>query len=514
MANEPQQYPELTQDLQRGFHLGAIKYFGAGAIIACVTIGSGETVFASRGGAIYGYAMLWCFVLGALCKGALIYSGSRFITLTGCSPLQSWARLPGLKGWFVPIVALLTCLCMPLWLAGLPGMLGDFSNWVVGIPQPATVPGFSDLPLVEQQARIDQYQIYGRYWGTFYVLVALAITWLQSYGFLETVQTLIVALLLFCMVIAAIASKIDWPALFSGLVPSFPEYEPWVHEKYENLTKRPAWIEVMVYLGVIGGGTQDYFGYIGMLREKTWGMLGRSDLPEPTAPPKIATDDPNIDRGRRWLLPAQIDVGIATLAILVFTCCFVILGANVLHTNEIVPDGFRLLTEQARFLNVLAGGEGNADGPRTMLQWTVGWVYNTGIFFAFFGTILGACEIFVRSVRECLVAIFPSWVEIPLKKFRAWVLLGAGGGGIILMWVFSKLDARLFVEPASLIGSGLICGLWCFAMLYSEWYHLPKPLRMAWPTRLVLLVSGVVLTFGPIYGLTEYHSYVTSKMGW
>ena len=43
-------YPELSEDLKaRGF--GAMmRIFGPGAIIASVTIGSGETVFASRGG--------------------------------------------------------------------------------------------------------------------------------------------------------------------------------------------------------------------------------------------------------------------------------------------------------------------------------------------------------------------------------------------------------------------------------------------------------------------------------
>ncbi|MGI9428796.1 MAG: hypothetical protein ACR2NM_09070 [Bythopirellula sp.] len=508
MSIDPQRYPELTPDLERGLSPRALKYFGAGAIVACVTIGSGETVFASRGGAIFGYAMIWCFVLGALCKAMLIYSGARFITLTGCSPLQSWAQLPGLRGWFVPIVAVLTCLCMPLWLAGLPGMLGDFSNWVVGIQDPSTAVGFSDLPIAEQQAQMVQYQIYGRYWGTFYVLVALGITWLQSYGFLETVQTLIVALLLICMVIAAIVSQIDWGAMFVGLVPSLPDYQPWVKQNYPELTQRSPWIEIMVYLGVIGGGAHDYFGYLGMLREKAWGLLGRGDATEPIESLTLATDAENIRRGRRWLLPPQIDVTMATMAILLFTCCFVILGANVLHTNQTIPNGFTLLTDQAKFLDVLVGGETRVNDDRTTLQWLIGWVYNTGIFFAFFGTILGACEIYVRTVRECLVAIYPALIHYPLKTFRRWVLLVAGGGGIGLMWAFMKLEARLFVEPASLIGSGLVCGLWCFAMLYSERYHLPAKLRMAKATRLAVFCAGVVLTLGPLIGLVGYVQYV------
>ena len=70
MNNEPLEYPPLPEDLERGLSWRSLKYFGAGAIIASVTIGSGETLFASRGGAIFGYALLWCFVASALMKGA------------------------------------------------------------------------------------------------------------------------------------------------------------------------------------------------------------------------------------------------------------------------------------------------------------------------------------------------------------------------------------------------------------------------------------------------------------
>ena len=46
--SDERSYPELSEDMQaRG--LGAmLRIFGPGAIIASVTIGSGETVFASR----------------------------------------------------------------------------------------------------------------------------------------------------------------------------------------------------------------------------------------------------------------------------------------------------------------------------------------------------------------------------------------------------------------------------------------------------------------------------------
>lgn len=482
MTERAFEYPPPTPQLARGSPWAGLALFGPGAIIASVSIASGETVFASRGGAIYGYTMLWCFVVGAFCKTMQLYSASRFMTLTGRNPLQSWMELPGPRGWFVGFVAVMTVVWMPFWLSGLPKMLGDFCNWLVGFPDP------------RDGAR---YTTFSRCWGTLFIVVAIVFTWLQSYSFLEKVQTVIIALLLVCMIVATVVSRPDWLATVAGLtVPQHPRYDPWVLEKYPDLIRRSAWVETMVYVGVIGGGAQDYIGYIGMLREKAWGMLGRTDQSQVGPPPRIDQQPGNIHRGLQWLRAPRTDVSISMLAVLVFTVCFVLLGATVLHPQQTIPNGFHLLTEQARFLVPLAGDS-------LLARRLVDWVYKTGIFFAFFGTILAAYEIYTRTVRECLVALWPGLHATPLRTIRFWTLVYCGGGGLALLW-WLPADPVLIVTPASLIGSSLICGLWCFAMLWSDRVHLPAGLRMSPLLRSGVLVAGVVLTVAPIIGLVEF----------
>ena len=74
----------------------ALRYFGPGAIIASLTIGSGESILASREGAVFGYAVLWAVVVGCFAKGALVYASNRYITLTGEHPMRRFARvMPG-----------------------------------------------------------------------------------------------------------------------------------------------------------------------------------------------------------------------------------------------------------------------------------------------------------------------------------------------------------------------------------------------------------------------------------
>ena len=74
------------------------------------------------------------------------------------------------------------------------------------------------------------------------------------------------------------------------------------------------------------------------------------------------------------------------------------------------------------------------------------------------------------------------------------------------MWGLGTIgfDPIRIVTPAALVGSVLTCGLWCFAMLWSDRVHLPKALQMGWLLRLAVCGSGTLLTAGAIVGIYEY----------
>ena len=76
-----------------------VAIFGPGAIIASLTIGTGELIFSSRGGAIFGYRILFLFVIISLLKWVLVYSTARHMVLTGTHPFERWLSLPGPRGW-------------------------------------------------------------------------------------------------------------------------------------------------------------------------------------------------------------------------------------------------------------------------------------------------------------------------------------------------------------------------------------------------------------------------------
>lgn len=482
MADEKIQYPELSPELSGGFNLRLLKYFGAGAIIASVTIGSGETFFASKGGAMFGYALLWCFVGGAIMKGVQVYSSARYMTLTGEHPMAHWKYLPGPRGWFPLMLAFISLLCFPFWLAGLPLFIGKTLNWIFGIPDDH-----------------ENYLLYGRAWGTACIVIAVTLTWLQTYGILEKAQTIIVGILLASMLAACFAARPDWLEVFAGLLPNIPDYEPWVAEKYPDEAARATWVIVGTYLGAIGGGTYDYIGYVGCYREKNWGLINRhkpdGDRHETEAIATSAQTLPidespeNIRRGRQWLWPAKIDVGIGFFCVLIFTICFVVLGARILHTQELIPSGNDLLNHQAKFLTD---------------QWGVGWkfVYQMGIFMAFFGTIYGAYEIYLRTAYECLMPLSRRVRTMPIRRFRAGVLIYCALGGLTLLWTMEKPED--IVKPAAIVGGVFACGLWCLAMIWIDRKFLPRELRMGKVLLTALAISGVLLTVLGVMSIVDY----------
>ena len=474
MADQSIRYPELTGDLKDGLTWRSLKYFGAGAIMASVTIGSGETFFASRGGAIFGYVLLWCFVASALMKGVQVYTAARHMTLTGEHPMTHWGKLPGPRNWVPWTIGVISILCYPFWLAGLPLFLGKTINWIFAV-----------------EGSPEDLLFYARVWGTICIVLAVTLTWIQTYGILEKGQTFIVGLLLLSILAACFAAQPDWAAALRGtFVPVIPDppYKDWVTAKYPEIASTSIWIMVGSFLGAIGGGTYDYIGYLGCYREKRWGLLQTRDgFGDRTMLP-INTDSENVARGKRWLLPAQIDVGVGFLAVLIFTISFMVLGAAMLHSQEVVPDSKQPLEHQALFV--------------TQFHPAMKTFYQIGIFMAFWGTIYGAYEIYIRTAEECFRPLSRRFHDMPERKFRALILVYCAAGALPLLWVMENPVKT--VEPAAIIGGVFTCGLWCFFMIWADRHFLPPQLRMGRILLTLNLVSGTVLTSLGVRAIIDY----------
>mgnify|MGYP007096626210 CR=1 FL=1 len=475
-ASSPILYPLIPETLSGGINWRMMRYFGAGAILASVTIGSGETLMASRGGSIFGYSVLWAVLIASVAKGFQVYTAARHITLTGRHPLEDWARMSRAIPWML----LALCLwCFPFLLSFLSLVLGEIINEMFHLAAPED-PAF---------------RFWTRVWATAAAALAITLTLIQGYGLMEKVQTTVIGLLLLSIGAACLASSPEWLSVIEGMfVPTAPAYPPWLLEKYaDKFADRSPWIEITAIIGFIGGGTYDYLGYVSCLREKSWGAIGMESRTSNHR--GIADNAENISRGRAWLWPPCIDVSVSFLCVFIFSVCFVILGASVLHPQEIVPaKNGELLTHQAQFL--------------TQLHPTFLYLYQIGVFMAFWGTIYGAYEIYWRTVYECLRPVSQRVRQMPTDKVKLYVLLYCGVAGIALTWL-TENPMKLITFP-SLVGGVLTCGLWCFGMVWLDRKLLPAALRMKPPLLIATLLSGALLTG---LGGKAFYDFVTTLPG-
>lgn len=390
--------------------------------------------------------------------------------------MEHWARFPGPRAWFPACFGTICVLSFPFFLSGLPVMLGTLMRWIVGTGSPQV-------------------------WGTLVILIAVTATLLQTYTILEKAQTVIVSLLLVCVMIAAVGAQPSWLEALQGMfLPTLPQYDAWVRTAYPAIAARPSWVEVATYMGVIGGGTQDYLAYVGMMREKRWGMLGRTergiatDRVDNPANAGIHSSVPLSDRpedvraGLAWLKAPLTDAVISFASVLVFALAFMLLGATILHTQRLIPDGFDLLTLQAQFLTRLH--------PRLL------FVYQLGIFTAFFGTIYGAYELYARTTYECFRPVSLAFRRLPLPTVRRWVVSYTGLVGLMLVWTGWE-PIWLITFPAILTGV-FMCGVWCLAMIWTDRRSLPGPYRMGIGLLLLNGISGLAMAAFGVKAIVDY----------
>jgi hypothetical protein len=466
MSPASKSFPPVPDALRARNPLRYLKFYGPGAIIASVTIGSGETIFAARGGAIFGYALVWCLVLVSFLKAIQAYSGMRVVTLTGRHPVHYWARMKGPRAWFPLLLGIVALVIMASTFSALPKALATLL-----------------MQLLDRGPALPDYATQLNLAASAILVVSALLAIGSTYRTLELGQTAVMLLFLLFIVASFLALRPDLGALVgNALIVSFPEYPDWVRESYPAVADRPPWVEAMTFIGLIGGNSTDYMAYLSFLHDKQWGLAGRltpSEEEEDFSPPETKEE---CAKGKLWLRAPLTDMLLSFSMVATFSIIFLVLGASILAPSRLVPDASELLTVQARFLTELH--------PR------LAPLYIVGIFAVFLGTIYGSFELQTRALYECRRAVAARWTKASIPNVRRFVVVYGVASGLLLIW--TRWDPVSLFTPAILL-SVLASGWWCFAMLWVDRRFLPRPYRMPPPLAAGLLVAGLVLTaFGAV----------------
>jgi Mn2+/Fe2+ NRAMP family transporter len=473
-------FPPVPEQLSQLSIRNVLSFLGPGAVLAAATIGSGELVFGSRNGAVFGYGLAWCFVWAGIFKGIQVYTAARYLTLTGEHPMMRWREIPGPRGWFPLLLGVMSILVMPVAYSVIPKILSTLTTHWFGLTK--------DDP---------QFVVMSKLAASAFLLSCFVFFILSSYSTLEKITLGLLLIMLFCIGVAVVMTFHNpLNLLFGILVPQVPDYEPWVTKKYPNFATRSPWEEVAVYLTAVGGGSYDYVGYIGMLREKCWGRSGvvseSKDGENILKQLEAKTDQAaaEVKRARLWLRAPLIDCSLSFSFVIVISLLFVILGAEILHPRELIPDSSQLLTVQESFL--------------TLIHPSLKILYGAAVLLTFFGTLYGAFSVYTWTVFETARSIWPTATQLRLKAIQRFVLAYCVIGGLSLIWI--DLEPVAVITLVAVLGGAPTCAAWCFAMLWTDRRFLPAPLRMGKGLKVMTIVAGVAMTVLGLKVLAAYFS--------
>lgn len=475
----PVTLPPLPPALSSRSPAAWLTVFGPGAIMASLTIGTGELIFSSRGGAIFGYRVLFLFLVICVLKWTLVFTTARHMVITGVHPLQRWMEFPlGPRGWLPTVLFVFAALCIPIWVSFHCSVLGDL---LAGITHTKQL--FSGATV----------HLWGA--GTLAVVVALALC--GGYAALERVQLVIVATLLAAVTVALLLLKPDWLELALGAVLPQPlKYPEWLLEDarphIQRIASRPVWVEMTLYVGVIGGSSYDYLAYSSFLRDKHWGLAGSGEWDGNDD----NVSDATIADMRHWIRAPLFDCTLSFVIVIIFSAVFVASGALVLGPQHELPGDAGFLEHQAQFV--------------TQLHPWLYPLYILGAFLAMLGTLYGTLEVAPTVLREMVLAVRG---DAALHK-------GRGSRRLALGWCAAGAFAVLAVSfvnqlyggenkpagltelliPANLFTSVMACGLIC---LLNVWVDRILPLSLR-PTLLLTLANVVAGILFILLGIKGY----------
>ena len=321
-----------------------LLWLGPGFLWMVSAAGSGELLFTPRIGALYGYSLVWAMLIAVAFKWFVNREIGRYAVCTGKSLMEGFRSLPGPKNWALYLILVPQLFVAVATIAGLAGSAA--TALALALPGPLVLWTISGI--VAATALV----VWGRYKGVERTAmgfgIALAVT----------------------SVAAAVTVTPDYGELAQGFAPQRPEDVEYA--------------EVLPWLGFLLSGAAGMIWYAYWVRAKGYGAADAGTPGEFEA--KQATPA-QIERLRGWLTQMTLDNSVAVVGTLLITLAFLILGAELLRPEGLVPEEERI----ADVLGELLGGVWGRAGY---------WFMVTGVFVGFWDTVLSDQDGFGRMFAD------------------------------------------------------------------------------------------------------------------
>ncbi|MCC7363976.1 MAG: Nramp family divalent metal transporter [Dehalococcoidia bacterium] len=416
-----------------------LLWLGPGFLWMVSAAGSGELLFTPRIGALYGYALVWAMLLAVTLKWFINREIGRYTVCTGRTLLDGFRSLPGPPGWALYLIIIPQLFVAVATIAGLGGSAATALT--------LALPGNTEL------------------WAVAGILASMALVVWGRYKGVERVAMTFAVILALTSVVAAVSVTPDPRDIAAGAVPQEPE---------EGLD----YGEILPWLGFMLSGAAGMIWYSYWVRAKGYGAARKDDSERPPDP--RAGSDEDRARLRGWIGQMTLDNSVAVVGTLVITLAFLILGAELLRPEGLVPEEDRV----ADVLGELLGGIWGRAGY---------WFMVCGVFIGFWDTVLSDQDGFGR--------MFADGARGAVRR------LGLGGRWrddeflrqVIVIVLLTVMPVALFLvvgEPVGLLKAAgaieaahipVLAGL----TLYLNRQSLPADLRASWLVFAATVIAGL-----------------------
>lgn len=429
--------------------LESLKYVGPGFILSASIVGSGELIATTLVGAKAGFILMWFIIFSCLVKVAVQVEFGKHAISSGEPTMASLNSLPGPRfgaanwsiwTWLVLMIAKM------LQVGGIVGGV------VMAMAELAP-----DLKVMPGQA-IAAYLVAAS--------VALLI-YRGYYSVIEKASLIMIGLFTLFTLASLIALQgtemaITASEIGSGLIPNIP-------------TQTGLLLVAIGAFGITGVGGDEIMAYNYWLIEKGYASY--------TGPKNDSADWER--RAKGWIRIMKIDAILAMIAYTAMTTMFYLLGAAVLHRQNLVPEGKDLIT-------TLGSMYTESLGP-----WAR-WLFIFGAIVVLYSTLLAALAAWTRMFSDAFGRI--GLIDFHDEVARNKAIRYAG-------WIIPLAWASLFLimgDPALMVIIGglatvVILIIVVFAALHFRYHRLDPRLRSGIVYDTTLWVSSISIFLVAIY---------------
>ncbi|YCM45369.1 Nramp family divalent metal transporter [Verrucomicrobiaceae bacterium 227] len=431
---------------------GTLKRLGPGFVLSASIVGSGELIATTLFGAKVGFVCLWLILFSCLVKVAVQIEFGRFTIYSGKTSMQALSELPGPKfgkaGWAVWSWFVIQ-LMKTLQVGGVIGGVALVS---------------SELHRLGPQSDI--------IWTIVAAFIAMAVVFRGLYAPIEKWSIIMIGLFTILTIFSLVALQWTPFAISSAEVASGFGFT------------LPAGV-LLIALGafsITGVGGDEILAYNYWLIEKGYASF--------TGPEPKENREAWLARAKGWIRVMQLDAILAMVCYTIVTALFYLLGAAILHRQDLVPEKKQLIPVLSRMYTDTLGA----------------WAENAfliGALVVLFSTLLASLAAWSRLFSDAFGRF--GWINFEdasqRKKSIAFLSIAFPVIWSLLFFTFNAPGLMIIIGGSL---TTLILFIVVYAALVMRYRWLPRELKPSRSFDLVLWLSCLSIAAAGVYAAADY----------